>query len=143
MSGRPLVSGWRQDPGDWNSLGSVRINFASPFGVYMHDTPSKGLFNDEFRFDSSGCVRVQNIQLLITWLLRDNAGWNRSRVDGMFADMKRKGFREDRPLPVFLIGRNGDVFIGNQGNHRLAMAQILGIRIAGEILCRHKCSIAA
>ena len=45
---------FRQDPGDENSLGVVKINFPSPDGVYMHDTPHKGLFNDEFRFDSSG-----------------------------------------------------------------------------------------
>ena len=62
-----------------------------------------------------------------------------SRVDGMFEDMRRKGFRDGHPLPVLLIGRDGEVFIGNQGNHRLAMAQVLGLeRIAGEVLCRHR-----
>lgn len=61
------------------------------------------------------------------------------RVDAMFEDMKRKGFRADRKLPVLLIGRDGEVFIGNQGNHRLAMANVLGLKeITGEILCRHK-----
>ena len=33
---------FKQDPGDFNSLGSMRINFPSKDGVYMHDTPSKG-----------------------------------------------------------------------------------------------------
>jgi hypothetical protein len=57
----------------------------------------------------------------------------------MFADLKRKGFRDNGPLPKLLIGRDGEVFIGNQGNHRLAMAQVLGIlRIAGEVICRHR-----
>jgi hypothetical protein len=61
------------------------------------------------------------------------------RVDSMFADLKRKGFRDNHPLPVFLIGRDGEVFIGNQGNHRLAMAQVLGLNeIAGEVICRHR-----
>jgi hypothetical protein len=60
-----------------------------------------------------------------------------SRVDQMFADLKRNGFRTGHPLPKLLIGRAGEVFIGNQGNHRLAMAKILGIQIAGEILCRY------
>ncbi|MFO1184224.1 MAG: L,D-transpeptidase family protein [Bauldia sp.] len=92
---------FRQDPGDWNSLGSVRINFPSPYGVYMHDTPSKGLFNEEFRFDSSGCVRVQNIQQLITWLLRDNAGWNRARVDGMFTNNQRLDVKLASPVPLY------------------------------------------
>lgn len=68
----------------------------------------------------------------------------RTRVDGMFADLKRNGFRADQPLPIFLIGRDGETFIGNQGNHRLAMAQVLGLdRIAGEVICRHKCLTAA
>jgi hypothetical protein len=64
-----------------------------------------------------------------------------SRVDGLFEDLKRKGFRDDCPLPKLLIGRDGEVFVGNQGNHRLAMAQVIGLdRIAGEILCRHSLS---
>jgi hypothetical protein len=61
-----------------------------------------------------------------------------TRVDGMFEDLKRRGFREDHTLPKLLIGRDGEVFIGNQGNHRLAMAQVIGLdRIAGEVICRH------
>jgi murein L,D-transpeptidase YcbB/YkuD len=35
---------FKQDPGDFNSLGSIRINFPNPYSVYMHDTPFKNLF---------------------------------------------------------------------------------------------------
>lgn len=65
-----------------------------------------------------------------------------TRVDGMFRDMERRGFHPNAgPLPIFLIGRRGKVFIGNQGNHRLAMAQVLGLsQIAGRIICRHRLS---
>jgi len=60
------------------------------------------------------------------------------RVDGMFEDLKANGFRNEGRLPKLLIGRDGEVFIGNQGNHRLAMANVLGLKqIAGEIICRH------
>jgi hypothetical protein len=63
----------------------------------------------------------------------------RSRVDGIFEDLKHKGFRTDGPLPRLLIGRSGEVFIGNQGNHRLAMAHVLGLtKFAGEVICRHR-----
>ena len=41
---------FKQDPGDFNSLGAIRINFASSHGVYMHDTPSKNLFGEDFPF---------------------------------------------------------------------------------------------
>lgn len=61
------------------------------------------------------------------------------RVDGMFKSMKRSGFKLGAALPKLLIGRDGEVFIGNQGNHRLAMAHVLGLtEIAGEVICRHR-----
>ena len=69
-----------------------------------------------------------------------------SRVDAMFLSLKRKGFktRDKHPLPKLLIGRDGEIFIGNQGNHRLAMAQVLGLKeFAGEVICRHRSLIAA
>lgn len=67
------------------------------------------------------------------------------RVDGMFADMRANGFRlhdqrgKPYPLPGLLMGRGGEVFLNNQGNHRVAMAKVIGLdRIAGRIRCRHK-----
>jgi murein L,D-transpeptidase YcbB/YkuD len=82
---------FRQDPGDNNSLGRVKINFPSPDGVYMHDTPNKSLFNEDYRFDSSGCVRIQNIRDLIVWILRDTPGWDPATIDAEF----RSGNRTD------------------------------------------------
>jgi hypothetical protein len=68
-----------------------------------------------------------------------------NRVDGMFANLKANGFKiadhrgKAVPLPGILIGRNGELFLNNQGNHRVAMAQVIGLgRIAGSIRCRHK-----
>lgn len=49
----------KQDPGPGNALGQVVIRFSNPFAVYLHDTPSSGLFNTSQRFYSSGCVRVE------------------------------------------------------------------------------------
>jgi murein L,D-transpeptidase YcbB/YkuD len=80
---------FRQDPGELNALGSVRINFHNQFSVYLHDTPNKVLFGNEYRYDSSGCVRVQNVRQLIVWLLRDTPGWDRNRVEQMFATGER------------------------------------------------------
>lgn len=84
---------FRQEPGEGNSLGTVKISFHNKHDVYLHDTPAKNLFGQDFRFHSSGCVRVQNIRELITWLLQDN-GWTRAQVD----DMIRSGERLDVPL---------------------------------------------
>jgi murein L,D-transpeptidase YcbB/YkuD len=87
---------FRQDPGgEFNSLGFVRINIPSPHGVYMHDTPAKGIFGDDYRFVSSGCIRVQNVRDYITWLLRDTPGWDRQRIE----DVLRSGERINAPIP--------------------------------------------
>lgn len=70
-----------------------------------------------------------------------------TRVDGLAKSLKRDGFKthDDRgrpyPLPGLYIGRDGEVFIGNQGNHRLAIAQVLGLgQITGRIVCKHPLS---
>ena len=60
-SSAPLSYRYVQGPGDSNALGRVKIIFPNKFSVYLHDTPSKSLFNKNYRARSSGCVRVQNV----------------------------------------------------------------------------------
>jgi murein L,D-transpeptidase YcbB/YkuD len=94
---------FKQDPGDFNSLGAIRINFPSTHGVYMHDTPLKNLFGEDFRFHSSGCVRIQNVRELVHWLLRDTKGWSREDVDEVIRSGERKDARLVRPVPLFWV----------------------------------------
>ena len=51
----------RQDPGPWNSLGSLKINFPNNDAIFLHDTPTKTLFGRQERNFSSGCVRVRDV----------------------------------------------------------------------------------
>jgi murein L,D-transpeptidase YcbB/YkuD len=94
---------FRQDPGDFNSLGTVRIDFPSPYGVYMHDTPEKGLFGEDMRFHSSGCVRVQNVRELVDWLLRDTAGWSRPQIEATIKSGERVDAKLAKPVPVYWV----------------------------------------
>lgn len=95
---------FRQDPGgDVNSLGSVRINIANPYGVYMHDTPVKGIFGEDFRFVSSGCVRIQNVRTFVAWLLKDNPGWTRDHVDDVIHSGDRVDVKITSPVNVYWI----------------------------------------
>ncbi|HVY59724.1 MAG TPA: L,D-transpeptidase family protein [Xanthobacteraceae bacterium] len=94
---------FRQDPGDFNSLGKIRINFPSKDGVYMHDTPEKNLFGDDMRFDSSGCVRVQNVRELVAWLLRDTPGWTSDKIDATIKSGERVDARLAKPVPVYWV----------------------------------------
>ncbi len=94
---------FKQDPGDFNSLGTIRINFPNPYSVYMHDTPFKNLFGEDFRFDSSGCVRVQNVRELVDWLLAETPGWPRQEIDRVIKSGERKDARLTKPVPVYWI----------------------------------------
>jgi murein L,D-transpeptidase YcbB/YkuD len=95
---------YRQDTGaDINSLGSVRINIPNPYGVYMHDTPSKGIFGDDFRFVSSGCVRVQDVRDYVAWLLKDNPGWGRDQIDQTINSGQRVDVKLAAPVNVYWV----------------------------------------
>jgi murein L,D-transpeptidase YcbB/YkuD len=94
---------FKQDPGDFNSLGSLRINFPSKDGVYMHDTPAKGLFGEDMRFHSSGCVRVQNVRELVNWLLVETPGWSRQEIDSVIKSGERKDAKVARPVPLYWV----------------------------------------
>jgi murein L,D-transpeptidase YcbB/YkuD len=94
---------FRQDPGDFNSMGNVKINFPSPEGVYMHDTPGKLLFNNEFRFESSGCVRIQGIRDLVKWILRDTPGWDPATIDQMFVNGERVDAAVAKPVQLYWV----------------------------------------
>lgn len=93
----------RQDPSRLNSLGRVKINFPNQYAVYLHDTPVKTLFGRSARNFSSGCVRVQDVRDLAAWLMDENKGWNRARIDQVIAS----GDHMDVPLvssvPIYMM----------------------------------------
>lgn len=60
---------FRQEPGPHNSLGTVKINFPNDHMVYLHDTPHRELFGRNVRFESSGCVRIDQVETVIEWIL--------------------------------------------------------------------------
>ncbi len=63
----------RQSTGCDNALGVIKLNFYNPFSVYLHDTPSKSLFQLNKRFFSHGCMRLGEPEKLARFLLADNA----------------------------------------------------------------------
>ena len=95
---------YRQDPGaELDALGVVRININNPYGVYMHDTPEKGVFGDDFRFVSSGCVRVQDVRDYVAWLLKDNPGWGRDQIDEVIRSGQRTNVKLTQPVNVYWV----------------------------------------
>jgi L,D-transpeptidase YcbB len=70
----------RQKPGDTNSLGLVKIIFPNPDNVYLHGTDAPELFSPDVRDFSHGCIRVEKPADLVSWVLRNNPGWDLERV---------------------------------------------------------------
>lgn len=92
---------FRQQPGKDNPLGFVKINFHNNYSVYLHDTPSESIFGRNFRAATSGCVRVQNIEQLAAWLLRDN-GWTLEDVLAIKKSGERKDVQLKKPVPLYM-----------------------------------------
>ncbi len=62
----------RQSTGCDNALGLLKLNFYSPFGIYLHDTPGKNLFKLNRRFFSHGCMRMEKPMELGHLVLKNN-----------------------------------------------------------------------
>ncbi|MEZ5878893.1 MAG: L,D-transpeptidase family protein [Tepidamorphaceae bacterium] len=92
----------RQDPGDKNSMGSIRINFANKHSVYLHDTPQQSLFGSNYRFHSSGCVRVHDVRKLVAWLLQPNGNYDQATVDATIASGERIDANLSSPTPIYM-----------------------------------------
>jgi L,D-transpeptidase YcbB len=94
----------RQQSGNWNALGAVKIDMPNPYSVYMHDTNQRNLFNDDYRFDSHGCSRVDNVRDLATWLLQgEMPKWNRAAIDAAIATGERQDIALPKKIPVAWI----------------------------------------
>ncbi|MGF9562333.1 L,D-transpeptidase family protein [Neorhizobium sp. JUb45] len=94
---------FRQDPGKINAMASTKINFHNPNNEYMHDTPQQGLFNKLIRFESSGCMRIQNVRDLNAWLLRDTPGWSRQEMERVIATRQNTPIKLAQEVPVYIV----------------------------------------
>ena len=94
----------RQQSGTWNALGAVKIDMPNPYSVYMHDTNQHNLFSDDYRFDSHGCARVDNVRDLAAWLLQEEMPkWNRAAIDAAIATGQRQDIALPKKVPVAWI----------------------------------------
>jgi murein L,D-transpeptidase YcbB/YkuD len=97
----------RQDSGTWNALGAVRFDMPNPHSVYLHDTNNRSLFSADYRFQSSGCARVENPRDLAVWLLQTQDGWSRARIDAAIAAGQRQDIRLAQKVPVAWVYLTG------------------------------------
>lgn len=123
-----------QPSGPGNALGIVKFTFPNKHAVYLHDTPSKSLFNEPIRTFSHGCMRVRNPMRLAEVLLEKDKGWSPDRVhETQQSDPDEVAVKLDTQIPVHvtyftdLVGEDGserilkDVY-GHEQRVKLALA---------------------
>ncbi len=91
-----------QRPGPNNALGRVKFIFPNEHAVYLHDTPSKPLFDVAERAFSHGCIRVENPFDLAEILLGSD-DWDREQIDATIESRETKTVFLAEPLPVLIL----------------------------------------
>jgi len=93
----------RQDPGENNALGLVKIMFPNRYMVYLHDTPTKSLFDRDERTFSSGCIRVEKAFELAELVLDDPGRWNQQTMAEVVATKRMQTVNLASPVPVLIL----------------------------------------
>jgi murein L,D-transpeptidase YcbB/YkuD len=92
----------RQKPGPNNSLGLVKFLFPNSHSIYLHDTPSKSLFNEDNRAFSHGCIRLAEPQKLALYLLRNQPEWTPEKVSAAMNLGKEQYVPLKSSMPVII-----------------------------------------
>jgi L,D-transpeptidase YcbB len=88
---------FRQEPGPKSAMATAKINFSSPFGIYLHDTPERQLFKSGERLFSSGCVRVEKVDLLMEWILNGQDGIDGPAIAALAETLERRDVKLTTP----------------------------------------------
>ena len=92
----------RQKPGPRNSLGLVKFLFPNSYNIYLHDTPSKSLFNENARAFSHGCIRLAEPKKLAQYVLRNDTAWTAEKITAAMNSGKEKYVTLTKTIPVFI-----------------------------------------
>ena len=122
-AGKDLVR-VRQLPGPWNAMGAMKFEMPNDYGIYLHDTPHKELFQKDERWLSNGCVRLEDYRRFASWVFGRPPQPSGEREEV---------FQLPRPVPVFMTyftvapGENGVTFHPDPYGHDAeAMPQMFG-----------------
>jgi len=91
---------FRQEEGDYNSLGTVKFIFNNEYGVYLHDTNSRGLFKKDARALSHGCMRVEKFREFADYLVSNDSTYKAKDLETYFSKKQQKQVNLSFPIPV-------------------------------------------
>jgi murein L,D-transpeptidase YcbB/YkuD len=94
--------GIRQKPGPKNALGKVKFIFPNSNAIYLHDTPSKSLFDQEKRDFSHGCIRLEKPKELAQLILKNDLHWTHEKIEKAMNSSIEKWYTLPQPIPVYI-----------------------------------------
>ena len=92
----------RQRPGPWNALGQVKFIFPNPHFVFLHDTPSRALFDRPDRTFSSGCIRVER-PFELAEIVLDDPAWDQASLEALLNEESPRNISLRTAMPVFIL----------------------------------------
>ena len=93
----------RQKAGPWNALGEVKFMFPNKYAVYLHDTPSRGLFDQQDRAFSHGCIRTEDKWGLLMSLMDDPEVWNMDKINEILKSGETTTIELPKPVNIYLV----------------------------------------
>jgi murein L,D-transpeptidase YcbB/YkuD len=108
----------RQAAGEANALGRVKINFRNPYSVYLHDTPSRELFDRDERAFSSGCIRIDHPVEFAALVLGDAAHWSQAALQTAIDTGTTRSIPVRRRVSILLMYWTAEVGVDGQVTFR-------------------------
>lgn len=93
----------RQQPGAANPLGKLKFMLPNKHSVYLHDTPTKSLFNRSNRRFSHGCIRVEHPLDLADFVFNDDNNWDAQKVQNAINSGASNNVYLKQPIPVHIL----------------------------------------
>lgn len=94
-----------QNPGPDSAMGTLMLDSPNDFGVYLHDTPGKGLFSANVRNASNGCIRVENMLGLSALILGGDGEGTVEQLRATIATGQTQRLPLERQVPIYLLYR--------------------------------------
>ena len=91
-----------QAAGPENPLGRIKFVFPNRYNVYLHDTPSRQLFEQETRTFSHGCIRLRNPLKLGELILKDSPADLVTLYDALEASRTTR-IALRKPIPIRIL----------------------------------------
>ncbi|MCF2506967.1 L,D-transpeptidase family protein [Dyadobacter sp. CY107] len=99
---------FRQDTGEDNSLGLLKVEIKNPLAIYLHDTNARYLFKSNSRWRSHGCVRVQQPTDLANYMAGTKLLDNDFMTEPDTVSTPPKWHKLKARIPVFLLYLGAD-----------------------------------